>query len=153
MKRGRSLRITLCGMALALLGLELGYWVYRGNGVYVEVINQGENVLRKVQIQANGRPSRTGTIAPGRSSRVFVSATENSPLNVEYQQPDGTLATIVIPMVDYRYLRSQGRKFVLEIDADQFSQYSEEDEGRINRLKQFPGRARRALSRWSFGLL
>ncbi len=145
--------IAFPGVLLALLGLELSYWVYMGTGVYVEVVNRGNNDLRNVRVQADGRPSRAGSIAPGRSTRVFMSASKDSPLYVEYQQPDGTSAKIVIPMVDYRYLRAQGRKFVLEMEADQFVQYSEEDEGRVNRLKQLPGRARRTLSRWTFGLL
>ncbi|CAN5747847.1 hypothetical protein BH23PLA1_BH23PLA1_19310 [soil metagenome] len=153
MSRPRSRWIAVLAIVLALLAIELSYWIYQGTGVYVQIINNYGEPISGVQLTADGGITRAGSIAPGGSVRAFVTARNDSPLQLQYRRPDGTSANLVVPMLDARYLRSEGRKFVLEVGADQFVQYSEEDEGRVNRLRQWPGKARRTISRWTFGFL
>ncbi len=134
--------IALIGIICSAFAFELGYRTLRGPTVNVTLINRTGTEIRDLALQVDSRPSKLSRLGANTSKTISVTAFGSDPLVLQFQKEGQKSDSWNVSSFDGRAIRANGQCYVIEIEPENLTRYSEDDD-------RFNAQLTRLIGRWT----
>jgi hypothetical protein len=126
-----------------ILGIEVAVRLSRNSRAGVEIVNLGEAAIENLVVSFGGSQLGVGHVAPGDTTRVWLSGTEKGPLSMSFTQAGNPMSGFLVPEFDPRSMRRDGLRLVLQIKPNEVLRFMDDE------VSSTPlGRLRDRLTDW-----
>jgi hypothetical protein len=139
----RRARIALISVIVLIVGVEVAVRLSHTARSGVEIANLGDAMLENLVVSFGGSQVGVGKVAPGETTRVWLSGIEKGTLSLSFTQAGNPMSGFLVPEYDPRSMRRDGLMLVLHIKPNEVMKFMEDE------VTSTPlGRLRDRISDW-----
>ena len=123
----RKAWLIAIGLAILLLGIEIGVRSLQSAKSSVQISNLGDTLLENLVVSFAGSQVGVGNLAPGESAQVWLSGTKKGTLGLAFTQKGNPMSGFQIADYDPPILRRDGLRMVLQIRPNEVTKFQDDE--------------------------